>query len=234
MIDQMSVEPRASGAGTASAVAVVAGGIVAVIASFLTWTSVSVQTGASPSLGGLFGGLGGAGRAGQGARAGRLREILGRAILSRLGSRSQSGFRTPDGRLVLALGVALIVIGLLSLATRWALLRAGTGGIAAAAGAVVCVLGFAAIAQTTGGGDSLILQQLPISVSAGAGVYVALVGGVASLIAGIVGFLNTGPTIGSAWPSRPATVGPPPTATAPIPTSGAAEPTEPVARPDVD
>jgi len=232
MVDQVSVEPRASGAGTASALAAVAGGIVAVVASFLTWTSVSVQTGASASPGGLFGGV--AGRGGQGGRAGRLREVLGRAILSRLGSRSQSGFRTTDGRLVLALGVAIIVIGLLALATRWALLRAGAGGIAAAAGAVVCVLAFAAVAQATGGADSLVLQQLPVSVSAGAGVYLALVGGVVALIAGIVGFLNTGPTVGSAWPSRPATIGPPPTATAPVPASSAAEPTEPIARPDIE
>jgi hypothetical protein len=228
MIDQGPNRPAAAtaapsesdGASTTSAVGVAVGGVLAAVASFLTWARISIQSAALTSPGPSATPTGGLGR---GSRGSRLRDILGHGGTlpsARLGSRSIGGIQTTDGRIALALGIALIVFGVLALLTRWQVLRAVAGGISAALGSALCVVAILAIAQPAGRPGGLLGQRLPIDLSAGLGAYVAVAGGVVALVAGIVLFLR--PPAAMRWEpavtSAPRPTGYSPTApTEPIP-----------------
>jgi hypothetical protein len=203
-------------------VGIAVGGALAVLASFLRWASVSV---------GLPAGLGAGAGIGQGAQ-GRLGGRLGRGILGRLFpngllSRSVSGIRTSDGRLVLGLGIALLVVAALSFLSRWNLQRAAAGAVAAALGAVTLAVPVATTATPADTGlPAAVSRLLSFQVSTGPGVYVAIVAGAVAVVAGAWALLSARPPAPLVVTSGPV---PPPPATAAETTTAPTEVVPPVA-----
>src|SRR5438067_3078 len=111
-----------------AAIGIVVGGALAVVSAFLQWAGVRAGLPAS------FG----AGQAGPGGRLGR--GILGRLLPNAGLERSITGVRTPDGRLVLGVGIALLVLAAVAFLARWASQRAAVGAAAAALGAIALVV----------------------------------------------------------------------------------------------
>ena len=182
------------GSGAAQA-GIVVGGALALLASFLPWATLNVS---------VAGGLG------QGALGGRAAQRFGRGILQRLlpgagVSRSVAGVRLSDGRAVLGIGVALVVIGALGLIARSGTLRAISGGIAAALGVLAFVIAVAAAALPADTGGAGLQRVLRLQAHTGSGLYLALAAAAIAAIAGTVAFVTGGPSPTDVVPVAPVT-----------------------------
>jgi len=180
----------------------------------------------------------GAARAGFVTMAGGILMILGTLLpflsvsagASGLPTESVSGLDTPDGKLFLGVGVAIAVFGLVILLTRGAIPKI-MGVLAVLAGGFMLVAGIidltglgeeglrsladTAAEETPGVTSDQILQilrQVGVSVNAGIGLYVVLVGSLISLIGGLWAIF-----------SRTAVL-PPPAPTPPVPGTTWTEP----------
>jgi hypothetical protein len=229
------VGPR-GGSSAVAAAGVLIGGALALLGSVVTWARVSPGGGLTSSgLRGILRKVLGrrlAGRAGRGLQGGS-------RIPARLASRSIGGLQTLDGRLVLALGIALILIAVLAFATRWELLYGAAGAIAAAVAVIGLVVAASALAHSPGGTLSPFLDQLPIgpTVSTGIGVYISLVGAALALAAGIAAFLTASPPRldrSVVAPAPPGTTYPAVAPAAPPGPPAAGAPTEPFTPPVVE
>lgn len=201
-------------------VGIVVGGALAVLAAFLQWASVRVA---------LPAGLGAGAGIGQGAQ-GRFGRV-GRAILRRLFSnggvgRSISGIHTPDGRVVLALGVALLVVAALGFLARWNVQRAAIGGVAAALGAITLAVTVATTATRSDPGVPAALGRfVSPQVTTGSGVYLAIAAGAVAVVSGAWALL-------SARPGATIVAAPPPSPPPPMPPSSHSTQVIPTLPPD--
>ena len=115
---------------------------------------------------------------------------------------SASGFRLPDGRVVLGLGVALLALELLALAAHPIALRIHAAVAALFSGMVVGAIAIANLSTSTqlpnlpganaggAGGRIARLLQGGLSVSKGPGMWVALAGGVLAVVAGAMDLIT--------------------------------------------
>jgi hypothetical protein len=177
---------RRRGFGIGAVGAAVAG-LLLVIAGFLPWVTASIQL---PS--GRF------------------------AAAARGLSRSVRGFRTSDGRILLGLGGALLVLALAAWLGRAAVLRLHAAVLALAAGGVALTVGIydlAANLQTPAELAGLarrlprLAQHATIGISKGAGLWLVLIGGivaVAAAAAEVVGGVRAGDRAVPAAPPPPA------------------------------
>lgn len=151
-------------------------GILLVVAPFLPWLSLTVNV------------------AGGKARGARVR---GR------GGLSTTGIHLPDGRIVLAVGFAVLVIALLAIAVRSDRLRLVSGVVVLSLGVVATTLavtilvaraevpGLAQIAMLlsrAGGRVGAFLGR--IEISKGAGPWVALIGGLVAVVAAVAEIMS--------------------------------------------
>jgi len=143
------------------------GGVLALVGSFMTWASVS-----------LAGPL-----AAQGPLARPRRQGRG-------GSFGVAGLDTTAGRAVLALSIALIVVAVLALVAYWFWLRLGAVAVGLVLGAIALVWSALDLASPSSafGLIGLRLARRAFPVSAGAGVYLAVVGS-ALAVAAAAGWL---------------------------------------------
>ncbi|HLB77944.1 MAG TPA: hypothetical protein VJO72_13000 [Candidatus Dormibacteraeota bacterium] len=152
--------PRATrGWGWGPVIGTVAG-VVLVVAPFLSWSTVSLQV-----------------------RRATLARRLGRGAIS------LRGIRIPDGHVVLGLGVALVALALLAWLGRRVALRLHSAVLALAAGAVALAVSIGYLTVRTGPGEGGRLGQAlgrALSVSKGAGLWVALIGGVLAVLAAAI------------------------------------------------
>lgn len=142
-------------------------------------------------------------------------------------ARSIGGLDTPDGKLFLGVGIALVVLGgLMWIATSAALRR--VAAVLAILGAAF--MGYAAIVDVTGIEDESLdaiaeagaattpgvsveqvraaLEQFNVSIDPGIGLYVVLAGAALGVIGGVLGLLAKRPE--PALPAAPPPPGPPP------------------------
>jgi hypothetical protein len=140
---------------------------------------------------------------------------------------SASGFRLPDGRVVLGLGVALLALELVAWAAHPIALRMHAAVAALFSGMVVGAIAIANLSTTAQvpnlpganagavGGRIARLLQGGLSVSKGPGLWVALAGGVLAVVAGAMDLITvSGRPVPAFEPEPPA----PPTPTPPPPT----------------
>jgi hypothetical protein len=145
---------------------------------------------------------------------------LGGRIGSALAARRVRGIDLADGRLVLALGIAVLLLAGLAWMAETPGLRSALGLIAVAGGAVIATLTLIILALGSGalaGARAGVIVGL-VQTSPRPGLYVALAGGVVALIGGATGLARTWD-----WWGRPKAA---PEAPSPQPLSGSA-PTEP-------
>lgn len=184
-----------------------AGGVVAAVGVFLTWLSLSLGSlGVRP--GGRRGGLSPGSLRPGGVTPGRLRPSgLGGGGGSAVGlpNLTVHGINLTDGRIVLALAVALVVVGVVASLSGRTVLRLGSVALGLVLGVVVATLA-AADAATRLDGGSLRTQALAqlgsqggrvaqrlgasglasrLQASAGPGLYFALAGGLLALVAAL-------------------------------------------------
>jgi hypothetical protein len=151
-------------------------GILLVVAPFLPWLSLTVNV------------------AGGKARGARVR---GR------GGLSTTGLHLPDGRIVLAIGFAVLVVALLAIAARSERLRLVSGVLVLALGVVATTLAvtilvaraevpgltqIAMVLSRSGGKVGAFLGR--IEISKGAGLWVALIGGIVPVAAAVVEIMS--------------------------------------------
>jgi len=194
----------------------------------------------------------GAARAGFVTMAGGILMILGTLLpflsvsagASGLPTESVSGLDTPDGKLFLGVGVAIAVFGLVILLTRGAIPKI-MGVLAVLAGGFMLVAGIinltglgeeglrsladAAAEETPGVTSDQILQilrQVGVSVNAGIGLYIVVVGSLISVIGGLWAIFTR-----TAGPLPPAPTPPAPGTTWTEPVGAAAPAGEPAPPP---
>jgi hypothetical protein len=149
-------------------------GVVLAVAPFLGWFSLGINArGVKP------------------ARAGAA------------GDRSITGLHLPDGRLVLALGIAVLVVALVIWAARSDRMRSAGSIVVLALGAVattVAAANLAMQAQIPGLAEiSLLLSRGGgriggfldrVAITKGPGLWLALIGGLVAIVAGVAGVMS--------------------------------------------
>ena len=157
--------------GSLGTVGAVVAGILLVIAPFFPWLTLTVNV---------------PGRTFKGAR------------LRGVDLPGTTGLHLPDGRVVLALGVAILVVGLAGMAGGSQRLRGAVAVALLAAGTVAATLaiavlairpevpGLAQISQLLSRGGGRIAGLLDrVGVSKGSGLWIALIGGLLAVAAGV-------------------------------------------------
>jgi hypothetical protein len=150
---------------------------------------------------------------------------------------SASGFRLPDGRVVLGLGVALLSLDLLAWAAHPIALRMHAAVAALFSGMVVGAIAIANLSTSAqvpnlpganaggAGGRIARLLQGGLSVSKGPGLWVALAGGVLAVVAGAMDLITVSGRPVPAFESEPPA--PPPAAPPTVELEPPVPPSEP-------
>jgi hypothetical protein len=162
------------------------GGAVAVIGTFLRWTSLSFSGGTVAPRPRLRPGLGGAGGGGQ--------------IQSRLARFTQAGVDGLAGKIALAAGIVLLLAALavlLAADDRWR--RAG-GAIGVASAAVAGSFAVARLAANQGPFVRLVTQR-GIAVTNGPGIWLTILGALAGLLGALVVAIGSEPQRVAPWTS---------------------------------
>jgi hypothetical protein len=166
-----AAESRAAGS-PAAPVLLMGSAVLAIIGSLVTWASLRVQGSPRP-------------------RASRFGNQFGSGHLRQSGlsaTRSVQGISTSEGKLALALGLALLVAALVILTTTLPSVRVAFAGLGLTFGVGLAVLGAAtwgrplSLFGSFGPGEAL---RRGAVATVGAGLYFVMAGALLSLIAGV-------------------------------------------------
>jgi hypothetical protein len=173
-------------------------GLLLVVGAFLPWATASLRT---PNL-----------------RLARVAGQLGGTV---------RGFRTSDGRILLGLGFALLIVALVAWVAGDGRVRVHAATLALATGAVAVVVGLYdlvvkfRVPQAVAGPVRLARDagRLGFGVAKGAGLWVILIAGLMAAAAAAIELLRwiRGPGARPAAVVQPSQIAPPPTPPAPAP-----------------
>jgi hypothetical protein len=169
-------EPKRTGS-SAAPVLLSAGAVLAIVGSFLAWANFQLESSPRPR----------ASRFGNQLGSGRLRQTGSTA------SRSVQGLSTSEGKIALALGLALLVVAVVIWTTTLPSVRVAFAGLGLMLGVGLAVLGATtwtrpmALFDSSGPGDAL---RRSVVATVGAGVYFVMAGAILCLIAGVAGLVS--------------------------------------------
>ncbi len=182
----------------------------------MTWSTLVLAASGRASGGRPGGGI----RPGGGSRPGGAATPPSR-LGSFAGSHSIGGLNVTDGRVVLGIGVALVLVGLMAVALHRGAFHVYAAALSAALGAVIVSIATAEIFVGAGfGGPASLFPRIAsrIQTTTGPGLYVALGGGAIAVLSGAAGLLA-----GRAGWGRASVAGAANTAPIPPPPAGTTE-----------